>query len=126
MSKGTTKPGDEPETGDGSAPAAAAIEPSAVAIRAATGDSDPSPDPPSVPELLERVTDIEARLGALLDDLAVALPDLGAPAPIPSAAAPPSGVYAPAPASTALESLRERAVTGDRAALLRYLRLRRS
>ncbi|MFG0293556.1 MAG: hypothetical protein ACF8MJ_10465 [Phycisphaerales bacterium JB050] len=135
MPKGTTKPGDEHDTGTGNDAGTGTgtdqstqdspVEPNAVAIRAATsGDDEPST--PSIPDLLDRVRDIEAQLASLLDDLAVALPDLRAPAPISSRSVSPSGAYAPQPAETALEALRDRAASGDRTALMRYLRLRRS
>ncbi len=136
MSKDPTKPGDEnPDpripidnsAGPGAPTLAATVDPSPTAIRAATTDSDEPSDPaPSIPALLERVGELESALAALLDDLAVALPDLRAPAPIPSTAPSPSGAYALQPAPAALDTLRERATTGDRAALMRYLRLRRS
>jgi hypothetical protein len=122
-----TKPGEpDPIPGDTPPPthaASQAIEPAPTAIRAATtGSESPSP----IPDLLQRITDIEAQLSALLDDLAVAIPDLRAPAPIPTSAPSPSGAYALQPAASSLDTLRERAATGDRAALLHYLRLRRS
>lgn len=135
MSKSSTKPGDDTDTGNGSPPPAApatVVEPSAPAIRAATSSSsDDAPEPPapsdaSIPTLLDRVADLDARLRALLDDLAVAIPDLHAPAPLPSASPSPSGAYAPSPLGSSLDAERERAAAGDRAALFRYLRLRRS
>lgn len=132
MPKSTpTKPVDDHDTGTGtgagaSAPLASTLEPHPAAIRAATTGAEAQPGAPSIPELLARITDIETQLAALLDDLAVAMPDLRSPAPIPGAAIVPSGAYALQPAPEALDALRERAASGDRAALLRYLRLRRS
>jgi hypothetical protein len=134
MSKSSTKPGDDTDTGNGSPPPTApatVVEPSAPAIRAATASDDDTPEAPTptvdaIPTLLERVAEIDARLRALLDDLAVAIPDLHAPAPLPSASPSPSGVYAPSPLGSSLDAERERAAAGDRAALFRYLRLRRS
>jgi len=136
MSKQPTKPGDDnPDprdpidnsAGPGAPALAATIDPNPAAIRAATTASDDPSDPaPSIPALLDRVSEIESALAALLDDLAVAIPDLRAPAPIPSVTVAPSGAYALQPASTSIETVRERAATGDRAALMRYLRLRRS
>jgi len=124
-----TKPDDrpaEPVPESSSPPAASApatTDTSPTAIRAATNSSDPAP---SIPALLDRVTELESALAALLDDLAVAIPDLRAPSPLPASSIAPSGAYALQPAPAAIETLRERATTGDRAALLRYLRLRRS
>ncbi len=132
MSKGSTKPGDENDTGTGSGPTTAspapatAVDSNAAAIRAATTEPEPSAAAPSIPDLLDRVADIEAQLASLLDDLAVALPDLRAPAPIPSRSPSTSGAYAPMPAGPTLETLRDQAASGDRSALMRYLRLRRS
>lgn len=133
MSKSSTKPGDDTDTGNGSPPPAApatVVEPSAPAIRAATASDDDTAAPPapdsSIPTLLERVAELDARLRALLDDLAVAIPDLHAPAPLPARAPSPSGAYAPVPLGSSLDFERERATAGDRAALFRYLRLRRS
>ena len=142
MSKTSTKPGDDTDTGDGSLPppapppgappaASEPNAPSAPAIRAATSPADDADrEPPqsdaSIPTLLDRVADLDARLRNLLDDLAAAIPDLHAPAPLPSSAPSPSGAYAPAPLGSALDAERDRATAGDRAALFRYLRLRRS
>jgi hypothetical protein len=133
MSKATpTKPGDDTDTGAGASaptPLASTVNPSTTAIRAATIDPDQlieTAPAPSIAQLLQRVTELESAVAALLDDLAIAIPDLRAPSPIPSATPQPSGAYALQPASTAIETLRERATTGDRQALLRYLRLRRS
>lgn len=98
-----------------------------TAIQTVASDPQPDADPaPSIPALLDRVSELESALAALLDDLAVAIPDLRAPSPLPASSIAPSGAYALQPAPSALDTLRERAATGDRAALMRYLRLRRS